>query len=308
MMRRTILMYHRVADDSRDHYGLCVAPERFAAQLELLAELADVVSLDELVSPAQSTAWPRRRRRPRVAITFDDGYADNLEHALPALDARGAPMTLFVATGALDDPKGFWWDRLALLLARRSEVELELVIGGSPLRISLHGDRAAADALAALHARLRMQTLAEAEAAVASVARQIGVPMPDAVAARVLTRIELEKLGQHPLVTVGAHTVDHVLLARRSEAEQVATMTRSKEELETLLDRRVRHFAYPYGDPESFDATTVAVARLCGFETACTTRPGRVTALNDRFQLPRRTVLDWDAATLRSRLAAWRAA
>ena len=72
--RRTILMYHRVAEDPMDPYSLCVAPDRFEAQLRMICQSADVVTLDQL---------GEKGSRPRVVLTFDDGYADNLSAALP---------------------------------------------------------------------------------------------------------------------------------------------------------------------------------------------------------------------------------
>ncbi len=314
MTRRTILMYHRVADDPSDAYGLCVDPVRFEAQLGVLAELADVVALGDLVAtsrasgPIGPTRRARKHGRPQIALTFDDGYADNLEHALPALEAHDAPATIYVSTGALGRPRGFWWDRLALLLAGRAEVELELVLAGSPLRVSLHGARAATDALVALHSRLRLLDADVVDAALVTIASQLGTDVPEPRSARTLRHEELEKLAASPLVTVGAHTVDHRLLAGLPPGTQEAQMRRSVLELEKLLGRPVRDFAYPYGDPSSFDRDSLAAARRCGFATACTTLGGRVTRLNDRLQLPRWMVRDWDADTFRSRLVAWGAA
>jgi peptidoglycan/xylan/chitin deacetylase (PgdA/CDA1 family) len=91
--RRVVLCYHSV--DPRPSY-LGLTPELFDAHLAWLEEHCRVVSLDELV------AAPRTRGGPYVAITFDDGYADNHEHALPLLQARGMPASFFVAVGFLE--------------------------------------------------------------------------------------------------------------------------------------------------------------------------------------------------------------
>jgi len=309
--RRTILMYHRIADDPEDPYSLCVSPDHFEAQLRTIRETAEVVDLDRLTADVAESPWRRyqspgraRPARAQVVLTFDDGYADNLLTALPIAEALGVPMTVYVTTGGLDSTKGFWWDRVALLLQGRREVELDVEIGGRQLRISLRGEKAASTALVALHTRLRLQAVAAIEAALVVIADQLSVPMPEPKGARVMTRDELRTLAASPLVTIGAHTVDHVLLSGRSLAEQIETMARSKTELESLLGRPVRHFAYPYGD---FDAVSVEVAQQCGFETATTTLSGRVTRLNDRWRLPRRAVYDWNADEMAARLWAWRA-
>jgi peptidoglycan/xylan/chitin deacetylase (PgdA/CDA1 family) len=306
-------MYHRIDDDPEDPYSLCVSPDRFEAQLRTVSETAQVVDLDHLTAVVNDRARSfsaRGRTRParaQVALTFDDGYADNLLAALPVAEALGTPMTVYVATAGLGSSAGYWWDRLALLLHGRQEVELDVEIADQPLHISLRGEDAAATALVALHTRLRLQAVADIEAALVVVAAQLSAPMPEPKA-RVMTSDELQTLAASPLVTIGAHTVDHVLLSGRPLAEQIETMAKSKSELESLLDRPVRHFAYPYGDGEAFDAVSVEAARQCGFETATTTLSGRVTRLNDRWRLPRRMVRDWNEDEMAARLWAWRAA
>ena len=304
MTRRTILLYHRVARDPGDPYGLCVDPDRFCAQLGVLRDLVDIVPLDDLV--ARPARHGTSRRRSQVALTFDDGYADNLIEALPALERHDTPITLFVASGLLGDPRGFWWDRLATLLVGRQHVDLDLRRAGVSLRISLHGPRAGSDALVALHSRLRLLDVAAIDTVLEHVARQLRAEVPRPHHARVLWPEELEKMASSPLVTVGAHTVDHRLLAGLPREDQERTMRSSARVLEELLDRGVRHFAYPYDDPAAVDDDSFEAARRCGFATACTTSAGRVTALSDRLRLPRRMVRDWDADTFRSHLLAWR--
>ncbi|MFZ2057936.1 MAG: polysaccharide deacetylase family protein [Acidimicrobiales bacterium] len=312
MTRRTILMYHRIAEDPEDPYSLCVSPDRFDAQLQTISEVAEIVDFDRLTARiagrrSYRASGRERRSRAQVALTFDDGYADNVLAAYPVIEALGVPMTVYVTTGSLGSPKGYWWDRLALLLHGRREVDLDLEIAGRRLHISLRGENAASTALVALHTRLRLQAVAEIEAALTDIAGQLSASMPEPKRARVMTRDELRTLAASPLVTIGAHTVDHVLLAGRPLSEQIETMARSKTELESLLGRPVRHLAYPYGDGETFDAVSVEAARQCGFETACTTLAGRVTRLNDRLRLPRQMVRNWDADEIADRLWAWRA-
>src|SRR3954466_12546802 len=110
-------MYHRVAAPEADPLELCVSPERFEEQIRLGRSLGDVVPLRELHG---------KGGRPRFAVTFDDGYADNASAAPPILAAQDPPATVFAVAGAIDGGP-FWWDRLAgLVLGRPLPPTLEL--------------------------------------------------------------------------------------------------------------------------------------------------------------------------------------
>ncbi len=102
-----ILCYHRIAEDVDDPLYLRVHPDNFAAHLEEIARWREPSTLSNLSVSS---------RRPRVVVTFDDGYRDNLDVALPIAEAKGIPITVFITSGMLGDRNGFWWDRLAALL------------------------------------------------------------------------------------------------------------------------------------------------------------------------------------------------
>src|SRR5688572_16739692 len=115
-------MYHRVCELDADPQLLCVKPDSFVGQLRHLVSVADVVPLSEIRTT---------RSRRAVAVTFDDGYADNLDPAARCLASFSVPATVFVATGLIGGRLEFWWDRLeALLLHGRPGPEhLEIEIG-----------------------------------------------------------------------------------------------------------------------------------------------------------------------------------
>ncbi|MHB1509203.1 MAG: polysaccharide deacetylase family protein [Acidimicrobiales bacterium] len=291
-------MYHRVTDDRFDPYSTCVTPATLATHLEVIRESANIVGLD---------SWRRHTRKAMIVLTFDDGYADNLAYALPVAERYGAPFTVFVTSGMLGDNAGFWWDRLAYMLKGRDRIELRLTIAGRQLKILLRGHESAATALTALHGRLVRLPLTEIERCLSAISEQLNASGPETLDARPLTMEELRLLASNPLVTVGAHTVGHELLAGRSLAEQMAVIGKSKNALESVISRSVVHFAYPFGYGEAFDFNSVEAVRQCAFETACTAINGRVTYLNDKLRLPRRMVGNWEAEEFRQRLRAWRA-
>ena len=129
-----VLAYHRVADPAHDPWDLSVSPLRFGDHLAVLRELGTIEPLDAVLD---ASAWTRcRRRRPTFAITFDDGYVDNLTKALPLLERHDAPATVFVPTGMVDRPS-FWWDVLTDLVLDTSDLARAAPSGGRP-RTSWH--------------------------------------------------------------------------------------------------------------------------------------------------------------------------
>ncbi|MFC1877921.1 polysaccharide deacetylase family protein [Thermodesulfobacteriota bacterium] len=103
-----VLMYHRVVDAHFDPHNLAVSPKHFREHLKVLRKLTFPRRLQDVVDNWSNT-------NTDVAVTFDDGYADNLFEALPALETNDIPATIFLSTGMLDQD-GFWIDRLARCL------------------------------------------------------------------------------------------------------------------------------------------------------------------------------------------------
>src|SRR5450755_3290275 len=217
-MRRNgtlILCYHRVAEGVEDPFHLCVRPGNFAAHLEEMSRSREPSTLAD-VSVAS--------RRPRVVVTFDDGYRDNLANALPIAETKGVPVTFFVTSGLLGNHNGFWWDRLGTLLrARPPQVrEIDLPVGGRNVRLPLGSAGIRAD-LDAVRSHLLPLRVAEIERALDAVSEQWQVgsaPLPDAAT---LTREDLRQLAASDTATIGAHTADHVRLRDRSAREQLDT-------------------------------------------------------------------------------------
>lgn len=293
-----ILCYHRVADGVQDPFNLCVHPNVFAAHLEEITRRMEPSTLAGLSVPSS---------QPRVVVTFDDGYGDNLGNALPIAQSKGVPITIFVTSGMIGDRNGFWWDRLAALLRARPKGtnEICLTIGGRIVRIAL-GVRGFGADLGAVRRHLLPLPVQEIERALDDVSEHWSVASTAPPDAQALTPDELLQLAAAELVTIGAHTADHVRLRSRPRQEQLHTIDASKKDLEQLLGRTVSHFAYPFGGRDDFDDSTVDAVRLTRFDTACTTIPGTADASTDPYRLPRRVVMNWGRVRFRAQLKRWR--
>jgi peptidoglycan/xylan/chitin deacetylase (PgdA/CDA1 family) len=264
-----ILMYHSISTGRPDPWHLCVAAELFAEQLRVLRERFRVVSLPEVRGALAAGEQLSRA----VAITFDDGYRDNLLVAKPILEEHGLPATVFVTTSYVDSDRDFWWDELEAFCASAGVASRDL---WQELQAMPHEERA--ERLDGLWASIHTQRPASS--------------LP-------LSADELQCLADGGLVAVGAHTVTHPHLSSLPGPAQRHEIEASKAYLSEVVGRPVQDFSYPHGD---FARETRALVRSAGFETACTTHAAPVTGKTSRFELPRIQVANWDAAALEREL------
>ena len=252
--RSLILCYHRVAEGVDDPFQLCVTPARFAAHLDEIARHGEPSTLAEL---------SLRSRRPRVVVTFDDGYVDNLENAMPIAEAMGIPITVFVTSGVVGSQSGFWWDRLgALLRSRPSGIrEISLPTSKGTVRIEVGSSTTNVD-LQSVRRHLLPLPVAEIHRVLDAVSEQWATPAAPPPDARALTSSELVRLAASKVVTIGAHTVDHVRLRGLPAADQLQNISSSRKELERLSGQAISHFAYPYGGWDAFDDNSVGASAL----------------------------------------------
>jgi peptidoglycan/xylan/chitin deacetylase (PgdA/CDA1 family) len=309
-----VLMYHRVTACEIDPWNLCVSPQRFAEQLEALKGSYPIVSMRELAGTASS--------QNAVAITFDDGYADNLLQAAPLLEHYEAPACFFLTSGALGIHHEFWWDELERLLLRKAALPstLKIRIGDSwrmfePGRAAepatdMRGEiRANPPWKAGANTRLgfyyavwqTMRTLDEQgrRTALDEIAMQLAEDTAARVSHRTLTADEARRLADCHGIEIGAHSVTHAVLPHLAPAAQSEEIRGSKEHLEKLLNLPVTGFAYPFGD---YSRETAGLVRAAGFAFACTTEAGGISRDSDRFRLPRLGVEDWDGSQLLRRV------
>ncbi len=311
-----ILMYHRVAAEECDPWDLCVSPQRFEDQLRSLARDYRVVALTELLAEHLS----QRLSDGTVAITFDDGYADNLQAAAPLLVRNGLPATFFVTSGAIGSQREFWWDRLerCLLVAGQLPDRLQISAAGSEQSWDLGSAKVGFDPSVRgakpweadpttrlgffyeIWKYLRGLDEVAREQALAAVEQWSGTGHQTRPTHRILSAEEVRELAGLPGMTIGAHSVSHATLSACDASVQRLEIRRSKEDLQHLLGRRVPMFAYPFGD---FGPETPGMVREAGFDGACIADPGAVWVDTDPFQLPRVAVLDWDAAEFARQLS-----
>jgi peptidoglycan/xylan/chitin deacetylase (PgdA/CDA1 family) len=291
-----VVMYHRIAHDPPDPQGLQVRPEHFEAQLRWLRDRADIEPIGCLAKPPGP--------RPRVVVTLDDGYVDNLTTAKPILEKLGVPATVFVTSGLLGSPDGFWQDQLIDLLLRHNDTpqHFEIELGGRPLRAHIGSRLSRQRAHTFLHRRFRREAPATIENAMGQLIEHLGIRPQVPSSALPLARQDLRNLTRGGLVTVGAHTVHHAMLASLDEPDQAYEIRQSAADLAEILGEPITSFAYPFGRSDEYDSTSVRIVSEA-FDRAFTAGTGVVSDGCNPFELPRIYVGDWDTRVLSGQLA-----
>lgn len=288
--RLSVLIFHRVLAQPDPLFPGELDLVRFDAICAWLKAWFNVLPLDDAVRRWRDRTLPSRA----AAITFDDGYADNHDLALPILRHHGLTATFFIATGYLDGGV-MWNDEVinALRNTRRSSLDLRGIGGLEAGVVALGNDAARRSAIAAILRAVKHMTADGRRAAVAEVCERA-----DATAFRGEMMSSPQVLALHRAgMQIGAHTVTHPILAGLDAAAARAEMQRSRSQLESLLLDRVGLFAYPNGRPDvDYSGQTVALARELGFDAALTTAWGAAGRATDPFQMPRFT--PWDPGRL----------
>ena len=286
--RLSILIFHRVLPAFDPLQPDEPDPRRFETVLRWVQRWFQVLPLDEAVARLAARNLPARA----VAITFDDGYADNATEALPVLQRLGLQATFFIATSFLDGGR-MWNDTVieSVRACRGPWLDLEGVGLG---RYALGSDESRRSAIGQLLPLIKYLDPQQREAAVAAVQQACGEQLPDNLMMRSEQVISLRRAGMQ----IGAHTRTHPILTRSDGRAAAGEIEGSKHDLEALLGEPVTLFAYPNGKPgRDYASHHAEMVRRAGFTAAVSTAPGAASAVSDPFQLPR--FLPWDRQPLR---------
>jgi peptidoglycan/xylan/chitin deacetylase (PgdA/CDA1 family) len=271
-----IFMLHHVRP-SRDgefqpNRHLEVEPEFLRAVLQHLRALdVDFVTMDEMHQRLSERNFARRF----ACFTFDDGYRDNRDFALPVMREFDAPLTVYATSDFAEGRGRLWWIALEMAISRASSIEAP--VGGTMTRFDTSTSPAKQAAFDRLHDWLRaLPGEHDMAREISALCVRHGIDENSIARELCMSWDELKAFADDPLVTIGAHTITHCNLAKQSEAVASFEIATSRARIEALLERPVLHLAYPYGDRIAAGPREFMLARAAGFKTAVTTRPGMV--------------------------------
>lgn len=246
-----------------------ITPEFLERVLRMLDAAGFVlVALDEVPARLRATD------RPFAALTFDDGYRDTVEHALPVLRRHGAPFTAFVTTRFAEGEGRLWWLELEEAVRRLDRIAVTISGETVDLRCATPEEKQAS--FDRLYWTLRKGPEMRLRATIALLAEAAGVDGRALARGLCLDWEGLRALSRESGVAIGAHTLSHPMLAKWPTETARHEIEDSRRLIEAKLGVEVRHFAYPVGDPGSAGKREFALARAAGFATAVTTRPGHL--------------------------------
>jgi peptidoglycan/xylan/chitin deacetylase (PgdA/CDA1 family) len=280
--RLTIFTYHRVLAEPDPLLPDEFHARSFAAQMSWIADYFRVLPLPDAVRTLTRGTLPARA----AAITFDDGYANNLEIALPILQRYGLTATVFIAVDAVE--RGIMWNDMVIEALRRAPAELDLSRFGVGT-LHLHDSVARAAAVERVLDELKYVSLAERWRLADELFRSVANAAPPRLMMTPQSVLELIAAG----IDIGAHTVNHPILKGLTDQEARSEIDGSARWIADVTGRAPRSFAYPNGRPGlDYDGRHAAMAREAGFELAVTTQWGYATRKSSPYELPR--IAPWD--------------
>jgi len=313
--RVVVLLYHRIANFTPDPQLLCVTPQHFADQMQVVRKYYKCMSLQDLKLSIQLRKFPHRG----LVVTFDDGYLDNLQNALPVLEHFHIPATVFAVSeyvGKQDEMVSDVLERILLqaetlppiLQLRLGDETREWVLGNYPAQRTLWNVASGEypsprhECYRDLHHLLRPMTLVKRQAVLQQLLDWSGESWIAQPERRVLSVPELQRLSHSGLVEIGSHSANHLMLAQQPIETQQTEIAGSKLKLEHLLERKVTSFSYPYGGKSAVSKRTIDCVREAGFDIACDNIQGFVDNNSNLLALPRLLIRDWDGNEFRDRL------
>lgn len=286
-----VLLYHRVCNYETDPQLLCVSPENFDAQIKYLVENFNVLTVEQF-----SRYYDNSEKIPinSILLTFDDGYADNFEVALPILEKYSVQALFYICTGNINSDREFWWDEIErhILLNDKFPKYFELKVNGKIFSCS-NDINERVNVYQLLLPELRSMNVDQRSKAILILANLTGNCLPRQTH-RSMNWQELKAMNKSGSAIIGAHTVHHPSLAELSIEEQESEILYSRQELREKLEVEIQYFSYPFGTKQDYSKSTIEICKKAGFKLVASNFPYIANRKSNRYAFPRFLIRDWD--------------
>ena len=282
-----ILAYHGIRSDESPLRNWMLLPQsEFARQVAELRERYDVLPLDDAVKRLQAGTLDG----PTACITFDDGYENNLSLALPVLLAHQAPASVFLATHFIGSSDTLWTTALDAAFDEAESGRVDLSQFGLGVW-SYHSVEEARTSGIAIKTRVKDLEIERRDEVLEFLRAHMPSPSPSYLSAfRFLDWDQVRELEKSGLVSIGAHTVHHEIVARLASDAMRREIQDSIAKVAAECRQPSRGFAYPNGRANDFDARAEEILESAGCEFALTTIEGFNSSASRPFALRRLSI------------------
>ncbi len=295
------LLYHRINDLPVDHQLLCVTPENFHDHVRYLKNNFALLDIDEFIEIKKNKR--KKFNRKSVVLTFDDGYADNFYGAVPVLETLNAQALFYIATEHLDTQNEFWWDEFEKIMTHSALPDsLELETSNQKYFFSTKTSEEKLIAYHALHPVFKYKKKAEQKVLLDQLRSWSGLHTGGQDSHRILTGAEIKKMSLSKSVVLGAHTHTHTPLSLLNYREQMEEIKTSKEIIERIIEKPVRHFSYPYGEKRDYNSDSLKSCKELGFQIVFSNFPSIIYQPVNNYELPRFLVRNWSLEDFKMKL------
>jgi peptidoglycan/xylan/chitin deacetylase (PgdA/CDA1 family) len=272
----SILMFHRVCPEVtsprlRGNSGLEVTPEYLEKLIIYFSSKGyEFLSLDDVYKRLSE----KKFKKKFLAFTFDDGYADNYEFAYPILKKHGIPSTIYLSTNYPDHKIGPWWCSLEELLLKNDSLNFDLAQKTYKFKTVTLPDKEEA------FIKIRYLLMAGREDNPGSRINEFfsffHIDPAELAKELMLSWEQIIELSKDPRIDFGAHTINHFPLNKLSQEIIKHEVLESQKKIESMIQRKVSHFSYPFGSNDEVNEREFAILKECGFKTSTTTRWGNI--------------------------------
>ena len=229
------------------------------------------ISLDELSVILSSS---QKHKRPFIAFTIDDGYLDNYTHALPIFERHQVPFAIFVAIDFIDQKAVLWWDVLEELVLHND------IIHYNKQSFPCHTFQEKWDTFRIIREDILKYDQSQLIESLQKAFHNYHIDWLKPIREKAMTWDQIKELSQHPLCTIGGHTVSHPALNQLSDDDFRQEVRVGIEKLESVTGQKINHFAYPYGSPNEIDEREYRLINEFNFKTSFIAYGGCITEKN----------------------------
>ena len=286
----TILLYHGVTNvpsfGIENHSGKHCGLENFAAQMSYVREKCNVLSIHEVVEHyLNKHPFPENA----VAVSFDDGFRNNVTVAAPILKGLQIPAVFYLSTGFIGTGKMFWVDRLEDCINRCKIKSITVDMGGEKKTLSLSEPVLKIETLTTIKNYCKNTNNADKDRIINLVSEATGIRPEIKLSENymIMNWDDVNQLNADPLFTIGGHSVNHNILTALPDSEMQREILKSIDELKVRLKQNIEHFSYPEGQSHHYNSRVIGFLKDMGVVCCPSAIDGTNTLDDDLFHLKR---------------------